>query len=91
MSQTTAKPPVSYAPEVFVEGRWSCNGLRFATLEEAEASALNLMTRWTLVRDARAVETTDPVNYTWVDGQLQALQQAVEMVPQPAQQPPPCC
>jgi hypothetical protein len=75
MSQTAAKAPVSYAPEVLVEGRWSCNGLRFATLQEAEASALNLMMRWTLVRDARATETSDPVNYAWVDGQLQALQQ----------------
>jgi hypothetical protein len=74
MSQTAAKAPVSYAPEVLVEGRWSCNGLRFATLEEAEASALNLMARWTVVRDARAMETADPVNYAWVDGALQPLE-----------------
>ncbi len=71
MSQTAAKPPVSYAPEVSVEGRWSRNDLRFASLEEAEASALNLMTRWALVREARAVETTDPVNYARVNGALQ--------------------
>lgn len=58
---------MSWAPEVIADssGKWSRNGLRFATKEEAEANALNLASRWTLVRDIRAVETDEPVNYRW--------------------------
>jgi hypothetical protein len=63
--------PTSWAPEVFVEGKWSRNALRFATKEEAEASAFNLMMRWTSVADSRATEADEPVNYRWVDGKGQ--------------------
>jgi hypothetical protein len=31
---------------------------------------LNLAMRWTLVRDTRVVESSDPVNYAWREGQL---------------------
>jgi hypothetical protein len=55
--------PVSWAPEVHVEGKWSRNGLRFATEEEARRSAVGLMWRWTLVTDARATPADEPVNY----------------------------
>jgi hypothetical protein len=55
----------SWAPEVFVEGRWSRNSLRFATKAEAAASALNLFMRWTLTSDSRATEADEPVNSTW--------------------------
>jgi|GEM_PF-2449532 len=56
---------MSWAPEVFVEGKWSRNGLRFATKAEAAANAFNLMMRWMLVEDARATEADEPVNYRW--------------------------
>lgn len=59
---------MSWKPEVFVDGGWHSNALRFATKEEAQASAVDLKFRWTLVRDARAVESADPVNYKRVNG-----------------------
>ena len=53
---------MSWAPEVFVEGKWSRNQLRFATEQEARDNAQNLMMRWTLVEEYRATEATEPVN-----------------------------
>jgi hypothetical protein len=67
--------PTSWAPEVFVEGQWSRNGLRFATKAEADANALALMMRWTAVDDSRAAEADEPVNYCWHDGKLIAIEQ----------------
>lgn len=46
------------------------NALAFATREEAEANARDLMDRWLLVTDYRAVESTDPVTHTYIDGVL---------------------
>jgi hypothetical protein len=46
-------------------GNWCGNALRFATREEAEGNVLDLAMRWTLVRDTRVVESSDPVNYRW--------------------------
>lgn len=57
--------PQSWRPEVKTSGEWTANALRFATKAEAEANAKNLMWRWTLVTDYRAVESDDPVNYRW--------------------------
>lgn len=64
---------MSYAPEVIVDnsGKWSGNGLRFATREEAEANVADLFSRWILVKSTRVVESTDPVNYAWVNGRLE--------------------
>lgn len=59
---------MSYRPMVYVQGEWAGNGLRFATKEEALASARDLSLRWTLVIDYRADESDDPVNYALVDG-----------------------
>ena len=53
----------SYKPEVLVDGKWSTNSLRFATAEEAVASARELMSRWYVPEDGRAGECTDPINY----------------------------
>jgi hypothetical protein len=68
-TETTEVPGLatSWAPEVIADGsgKWVGNQLRFATKAEAEANVYNLMMRWTLVRDTRVVETTDPVNYRW--------------------------
>ena len=61
---------MSWAPEVFVEGKWSRNQLRFATEQEARDNAQNLMMRWTLVDECRATEATEPVNYQWIGGRL---------------------
>lgn len=49
-------------------GAWSTNACRFATREEAEKSARSLFQRWTLVREYRATECDEPVNYRWIDG-----------------------
>jgi len=70
---------MSYAPEVQTDnsGKWTGNALRFATEAEAQAWVLDLTLRWTLVRDARAVESTDPVNYAIVDGVLTPVQPLV--------------
>jgi hypothetical protein len=53
---------------VYVQGEWAGNGLRFATSDEAEASARNLMARWFLVDDIRVDESEDEVNYAWDNG-----------------------
>ena len=60
---------MSYKAEVIAgsSGKWCDNALRFATLAEAQAYARDLWSRWTLVREYRAVESPDPVNYTWSD------------------------
>lgn len=74
------KPPrnISWKPEVMVNGEkdWNGNALRFATKEEAEANAKDLMRRWMLVIDTRVVESSDPVNYRWVAGKgLEAIEE----------------
>ncbi len=64
----------SFAPEVIADssGKWTGNGLRFATEAEAAAWVLDLSYRWLLVRDTRVVASEDPVNYKIVDGKLEA-------------------
>jgi hypothetical protein len=61
----------SWKPEVIADssGQWCGNGLRFATKEEAEKNVSNLASRWMMVQETRVVESDDPVNYRWVDGQ----------------------
>jgi hypothetical protein len=59
---------MSFRPMVYVQGEWAGNGLRFATSDEAEASARNLMARWFLVDDIRVDESDDAVNYAWDNG-----------------------
>jgi hypothetical protein len=53
----------SWKPEVFVDGGWATNALRFATKEEAQASVEELMSRWWVPTDGRASESDDAVNY----------------------------
>ena len=66
---------MSYAPEVIADnsGKWCGNALRFATKEEAEANVRDLFSRWMLVKETRVVESSDPVNYTWVNGRLEMV------------------
>ena len=56
---------MSYRPMVQVSGKWAGNGARFATEDEAAASARDLMSRWTLVENYGAEYSEDPVNYAW--------------------------
>jgi hypothetical protein len=60
----------SWKPEVKVEGKWSTNGLRFATEVEAYESAMQTRMRWWLVDDVRATESEDAVNYQMTEGKL---------------------
>jgi hypothetical protein len=65
---------MSWKPEVMVDaGKWSQNGLVFATEAEARDSANDLMMRWFAVKDCRAVESTDAVNYTYHNHELKAI------------------
>jgi hypothetical protein len=66
---------MSYAPEVIADnsGKWCGNALRFATKEEAEANVRDLFSRWMLVKETRVVESSDPVNYAWVNGRLEMV------------------
>lgn len=59
---------MSWKPEVQTDstGKWYSNALRFATEEEAEISAKDLMARWMLVTACRAAPSDDPVNYRLV-------------------------
>ncbi len=63
---------MSFKPEVSTDGgkTFNTNALRFATREEAEASAKDLMARWMLVTDWRASESDDPVKHRLVGTEL---------------------
>jgi hypothetical protein len=67
---------MSFAPQVTTgsDPKFYGNALRFATREEAEASAFDLSMRWTAVRDWRVVESDDPVNYAIRDGLLVSIE-----------------
>jgi len=68
--------PKSYAPEVIADnsGQWCGNQLRFATKEEAEQNVFDLSMRWIAVRETRVVESDEPVNYTYHDRKLRAVE-----------------
>ena len=55
-------------------GVWTSNELRFATEDEAKAYSNDLYGRWSAVRGVRTVESGDPVNYEWKDGQAYSLE-----------------
>jgi len=66
---------MSFKPEVIADssGKWCGNSLRFATRAEAEANARDLSMRWFAVRETRVIESTDPVNNSYLDGVLKEL------------------
>lgn len=66
---------MSFKPEVSTDGgrTFHQNTLAFATREEAETSARDLMSRWMLVTDWRVVESDQPVNYRLTNGALEAV------------------
>ncbi len=63
---------MNWKPEVKVENEWGQNALVFATKEEAQWYAKDLYNRWLLATDWRAVESSDPVNYTY-NGKLECV------------------
>jgi hypothetical protein len=67
---------MSWAPEVIADstGKWIGNQLRFATYDEAENNVTDLAMRWTAVRETRVVESTDPVNYSYINRQLRHIE-----------------
>lgn len=66
---------MSFKPSVSTDGgvTFHENGLAFATREEAELSAKDLMARWMLVTDRRVIESDQPVNYAIKNGVLEAV------------------
>lgn len=65
----------SFKAEVIADdsGEFVGNALRFATREEAEIYGLDLMSRWTLVREMRVVESDDAVTARIEDSVLTHL------------------
>ena len=64
---------MSWKPEVYVDGAWNANALRFETEEEARTYAADLYRRWTLTSDFRAVESDEPATHAITDGSLVRL------------------
>lgn len=56
---------MSFKPEVIADssGKWTANGLAFATEKEAKVWVDDLSMRWMMVREVRVVESDEPVNY----------------------------
>lgn len=63
MNETATTYTRSWKPEVFVDGQWASNSLRFRTQDEAERSGRELLSRWFVPTDSRATESTDRPNY----------------------------
>ena len=59
----------SYKMEVLVDGAWSTNSCRFATMLEAEKAGVELLSRWFVPQDSRGAESaeSDEVNYRFND------------------------
>jgi hypothetical protein len=66
---------MSFKPEVSTDGgrTFNQNALVFATEAEALASAKDLFSRWLSCTGYRAVESTEPANYTLKDGVLESV------------------
>ncbi len=67
---------MSWKPQVFLasENKWCGNALVFETEEEACQNASDLLMRWFVPTDSRAIESTDPVNYRYINRQLERLE-----------------
>ena len=53
----------SYKMEVLCDGKWASNACVYATREEAESAGNELLSRWFVPVDSRAVESSEKVNY----------------------------
>ncbi len=59
----------SFKPEIQAgDNKWTGNGIRCPTREEAKAYVLHLMDRWMSVTATRVVESDDLPTYNWVEG-----------------------
>lgn len=57
----------SWCWQMFDNGKWITNAIRFATKAEAEAYGFDLGIRWMGMPDpAEAAESEDEVNYKWI-------------------------
>lgn len=63
----------SWKCEVHAEGEWVSNGLRFATEQEALNYGTDLLSRWFLPDDHRAVQSEDQPNYRWNGSSLEEI------------------
>jgi hypothetical protein len=68
--------PASWKAEVFTEGKWYDNAIRFRTREEAELYANDLFNRWLVPTDKRAVESDDPPTHQIVDGVMSRIEES---------------
>lgn len=59
---------MSFRPMMKCQGEWCGNDLRFSTRDEAERSAKDLYSRWTVPSEWRVDESPDPVNYERREG-----------------------
>ena len=64
---------MSYAPEIFIAGKWTPNGLIFATKAEAHDYAADVAYRWFAASGWRGAVIDEPVNARFVDGKLERL------------------
>ena len=66
---------MSYAPQVTTDnsGEFYGNALRFDTYNEALNNASDLMQRWMLVREFRAIYSLDPVTHSFINNQLKGI------------------
>ena len=64
---------MNYKTEVFVDNQWCGNALRFATEAEAVEYGKELLSRWFVPSDSRAVQTEDPVNYVFNFDEYRAI------------------
>jgi hypothetical protein len=59
---------MSWKPVFKLDNKWCENAQRFATKDEAYASAESRFMRWTAPEAFDAHESEDPVNYRWDNG-----------------------
>lgn len=70
----TQEATKSFAAFVNVgEPTLTTNACRFATASEASDYGDELSSRWFAVRGVEVRETSDPVNYTFINGQARPL------------------
>jgi hypothetical protein len=68
---------MSWKPEVLVEGKWSPNGLAFATEEECDRYGISLLARWFVPTASRSVESTELVNYRYTPAGIERVEEGV--------------
>jgi hypothetical protein len=59
--------------KTYGENKWSSNGLRFATEDEAKEAAKDLAARWTMLEHWRTERSFDAVNYKWENGKAEPV------------------